>query len=88
MVTEAFLQVLADILGRLMGLFPDWEWPANIGIPDRASFQGVGLPVDSVLDLGLALSCITAIVGAWLVAAGIKLVRMIISHFTGGGGMA
>jgi hypothetical protein len=86
MVTEALLWALGRVFSSVMRVFPTWQWPESFPVVNSNSWQGVGLPVGAVLDVTLATSVIVAVLGAFVVAAGIKAVRMAISHFTGGGG--
>lgn len=88
MVTDSLISLFAWVLGWLFGLFPSWQWPSGLGIPNATSFYGVGLPVGQIIDVSLALSCAAFILASSLVGAGVKLVRILISHVTGGGGMA
>lgn len=87
MVTEKLLGVFAWLVNWLLSLFPQWSWPSNWAIPTD-SLNHLGLPIGAVLNIPLAMSGISLVLGVAGVTAAIKVVRIVISHVTGGGGMA
>lgn len=88
MVTDAIVRVGAWFLNWLLGLLPTWQWPSGFNAPSPSAFQGVGLPIDRVIDISLAVQIVLAVLATAVVAAAVKVVRILISHVTGGGGMA
>jgi hypothetical protein len=89
-ITAAVMDMFALIIGGLIDTLPVTQapgWLADAGsyIPQVmgfASSMGVWFPWD-VLAVVLV-----AVFGVWVAAFGIKVVRIIISHVTGGGGSA
>ena len=88
MIVEWFLSVAADFVEWLVGLLPAWEVPAW--------FLDVGTTISNVTDkldgLGVWVQwdvlngCLQAVLGAWVLFAGIKLVRAALGHAPGVGG--
>lgn len=87
MVTEKIVQSFSWLVAWLLSLIPTWEWPTGWTIP-ADSLNHVGLPIGAVLNIGLAISGVTLVLAVAGVTSAIKGVRMLISHVTGGGGMA
>lgn len=90
MVTAAVLDVLAMIAMALLDALPDTEVPdwlnsASNFIPTVFNFAGsLGVWVPWSL-LGIVMA---AVVAVWVGSFAFKLIRIIISHVTGGGGSA
>lgn len=90
MITAAVIDVLVMILNELLDALPvtqvpAWLADAGVYLPQVMAFgssMGVWFPWDV---LGVVLA---AVFGVWISSFGIKVVRIIISHVTGGGGSA
>ncbi len=91
MITDAVLMWLSDFFVGLIGTLPDFNSPAWLTdtLPDGiqtvgqyASKMGPWIPYDAV---GLVLATVAAIVG---IALAIRLVRIVASFLTLGGGSA
>lgn len=90
MVTDAILRALANFLSWVIGLFPtitlpDWVTTVTgfvTGIVTQALQLGNWIPWPMV---GLAFVFIW---GAFLVAFGVRIARIVASFFTAGGGSA
>lgn len=90
MITAAVFDIICLLVGELIELFPPVEVPGWLGsatgyIPTVfafASSMGVWFPWD-VLSVVLM-----AVFGVWIASFGFKVIRICISHVTGGGGSA
>lgn len=90
MITAAVIDMCALIVASLIDALPVTQvpgWLADAGsyIPQVMGFaasMGVWFPWTV---LGVVLS---AVFGVWVASFGVKVVRIIISHVTGGGGSA
>lgn len=90
MVTDAILRVLGAFLTWIIGLMGTWElpdWLATVitfvaGIVTQAAALGNWIPWQYV---GIALALIWT---SFLIAFGIRVVRIVASFFTAGGGSA
>lgn len=90
MITDYLLQFIGTVSHALLGVLP------VVAVPDWLT--GLSGAVGNVLQIagsmgvwfpgGLALTVITACLALWLTGFGIKLARMVLSLFTGGGGSA
>lgn len=90
MVTDAIIEWLGGVMDGLLGVFPTVEvpdWLESLSsvtglVFGYANSMGVWFPA------GLAATVAGAIIAAWLIAFTIKGLRIVVSHFTGGGGSA
>lgn len=91
MITQALLDILSTILEFVWGLVPDsLEVPAwltgaveaLLGWVDTAGSLGVWFPLDVAVAMALFIMHVS--IGGFVV----KAARILISHFTGGGGSA
>lgn len=90
MITDFLLDILFWIIRMLVALLPDIELPgwvqdiSSMGaeVFETANSMGVWFP------WALILTVVTAVLAAAGIGFGIKVVRMVISHVTGGGGSA
>lgn len=88
MITATLIDVLGFFLGALLDALPQTDvppWLADAGsyIPTVFSFansMGVWFP------WGVLNMILPGVVAVWLAAFGIRICRIVISHFTGGGG--
>lgn len=85
-VIDLFVMLLMALLDSLPETqVPEWVTSGATFIPQIfqfASSLGVWVP------WGLISQVMFGVVAVWLVAFGIKIVRIVISHLTGGGGSA
>lgn len=90
MITEAVVHVACLFAAWVATLFPSWQvpdWFSGLGTTINgvlANLNGVGVWVPWTV----ILSVVTAVLGTWVVCAGIKLMRAIASYipFFGGAG--
>lgn len=91
MITNALLSVINAALGFFIGLIPDSLNPpgwvsgsaaALVGFFSNAQSMGVWIPLD------FAFLCAYALMSTYIGGGVVKMVRILISHFTGGGGSA
>lgn len=90
MIVEWLFTLAANLLEWLTSGLPTYtepEWISGLAgamsqVFSVAGSMGVWFPAP------LVLAVLTALLTFWLVSFGIKLVRMILSLFTGGGGSA
>lgn len=89
MITGLILRMLADVASALLNALP------HIGVPSWLSDNGaIGQVFQAAGSMGvwfpvaLASTVLLAVVGIWLAGFGVKVARMVISVFTGGGGGA
>lgn len=88
MVTDAIVHAFVLVIEALLFLLPGWSLPSWFtNLPGDASTLGgyigsfnVWLPISTVVDV------LGVIVTATGVAFAVRVVRMAVSHFTGGGG--
>jgi len=90
MVTEWFLEVLAGFVTWFLDLWPDITLPT--WVDDAAGYIAEGLTffagMSSVLPIGAMVSALAFLLAVSAVAIGIRVLRIIASFFTGGGGSA
>jgi hypothetical protein len=94
-IVQWFLAAVFGVLEFFIGLLPGWEWPdwlVGSGSGTLAGFAaslagGMG-DVSSWLPISIVGGCITAIGGALLFAVAVRIVRMVLSFLSGGGGGA
>lgn len=88
MITMAILWALASLAGLIWNLIPDI--PVPDWLTDQSGALGSMLHGVRALNEFVPLSVAVAVLGTVLlvagIAVGIRIVRMIISHVTGGGG--
>lgn len=90
MITDAIMDFFAGLFDWLMGTLPEVQVPEWLNSTSAmagtvfgyANSMGVWFPS------ALALAVVGTLVTVWLVALGIKLARLVLSLFTGGGGSA
>lgn len=90
MIADAVLSWVTSIIHSALGGLPkmgppDWLTTGSSAVSavfSMADSMGAWFPG------GLALTVILALLGVWVVGFGIKVVRMALSLFTGGGGSA
>lgn len=90
MITEAVVNLLVGLFTFLLDLMPDVTLPAWIGTSTTA--LGTALGHITLLDNWIPVQAIGHVVvfilGCFTVAFGVRVGRMLISLFTGGGGSA
>lgn len=91
MLIELIWGVLASILSFIIGLFPDLpsaEW-LRTGVASGVSTISAGAGTLSAwVPFGTAATCLTFLIGTLGVVVLVKVVRIIASFFTAGGGSA
>jgi len=87
-ISEFFVQLGAGFAAWVVGLFPDWDVPAEItGFDDTlngfvANFGGVGVWAPWVL----VITCAGISVAAWVIGLAVKSLRAAASHIPMVGG--
>jgi hypothetical protein len=89
-ITGWILHLLADVASGFLGILPHIDvpsWLSGSGSYASTVFQAAGsmsvwFPAPLVLTIVLAVGVL------WFAAFGVKLARIFVSHFTGGGGSA
>jgi hypothetical protein len=87
-VTEGILGVLSTVVRWLLDLLPDLDIPEWMATPSEgfvSVVMGAG-DVGHVIPIPVLAGCLAALFAGWWVAFGMRLVRVGVSHFTGGGG--
>lgn len=90
MITDALIRFGGWIVHSLLGLIPEWtapEWVTSAG----SAIASVLSWVDSLsvwFPMRLLGVVAAAVTGAWLVSFGVKIVRIVASFLTAGGGSA
>lgn len=90
MITAALFDMVCVLVGELIetipvAVVPDWLGSATSYIPTVFSFahsMGVWFP------WGVLSIVLMAVFGVWIASFGLKIIRIIVSHVTGGGGSA
>lgn len=90
MVTDAIITFFGTVFEWLLGTMPEIQVPEWLNstsgmvgtVFGYASSMGVWFPS------GLAVAVAGTLLSVWLVSLGIKVARMVLSLFTGGGGSA
>jgi hypothetical protein len=87
-ITGLVLGAFAWLVANTVGLIPAVPVPAWL-TSSGGSFSTVFAAAGSMgawFPVAFVLSVMLAVLAVWVVSFGIKLVRMVISHLTGGGG--
>lgn len=91
MVTEALINLVAGFWAFWLSQLPDVgevpEWVDSIGAGAGQVGAWLG-QFDSWLPTGMVAAVFSTIVGVWIVGVVIKLVRIVASFLTAGGGAA
>lgn len=90
MITEAIFHVVTAVVNFVLGLMPSMTVPAWVDDAAATIQSGVGpiLQLDYWLPIGAVGVVVTFILLAWATALSIRLFRIALSSFTGGGGSA
>lgn len=94
MITDAIIKVLSGVWSFVWGLIPGLPSLVTDFVDSSADsfdlFADVVAPFVSVLQVWQPVVVVLAVAGAWaatwFASVGIKVVRMVLSLFTGGGG--
>jgi hypothetical protein len=90
MIPEGFFDFMFGLAGFLVGLFPSGGAPAwltdGAGYLSQLFEKASGL--GAWINFGLAGTVMAAVLACVALGLGIKVVRMVVSVFTGGGGGA
>lgn len=90
MITMWLLEVFAGFFTWLLGTLPDFEVPTWIG--DAVVYLTTGAAfvakLAHVLPIEAMVYGITLLTGVWVITVTVRVVRMLLSLFTGGGGSA
>lgn len=90
MIVEAFISILvgiADGIFALLGNSAAPSWLTGVG-GQLASLVDMSASLGSWVPWPVIAASVAAVGGAYLVSLTVKVVRMLISLFTGGGGSA
>lgn len=90
MITNAILTVFSDLLHGLLSVIPAISvpsWLSGQSGPIATVFQDAGL-MSVWFPVTLAVTVIGAVLAIWLAGFAVKIARMCVSLFTGGGGSA
>lgn len=90
MILEALVSAIAALVASIGDLFGSFEMPGwwdTIG-PGLADLAGFAAGFGEWVPFGAAVNAVQFVVGAILLAFGIKVVRILVSLFTAGGGSA
>lgn len=90
MIFEAIVDVLATFFEWVGGLLPEIDVPSWIGTiaSSLATVTGFMAPLGVWVPFSAAQSATLLVVAAVVVALGTKVIRVLVSLFTGGGGGA
>lgn len=90
MITEALFHVITSVANFVLGLLPSMTVPAWVDSATSYIAAGVGpvLELDHWIPIGPIGVVLAFLLVAWAVALGIRLFRIALSTFTGGGGSA
>ena len=91
MITGAILSLLAFILHGVVSILPSLPGPPSWLTSSDSAVGTVFQYADSMsvwFPTSLVLTALTTIGGIWLAALLLKIGRMVVSLFTGGGGSA
>lgn len=83
MITETLIGLLEGVAITVLGWLPGYEFSPVSGLGAALSGSEV---LTQWLDLGALIAAIGVVLAAWAFSMGVRSVRMLISHFTGGGG--
>lgn len=90
MVADAILNILGGFVRWFLGLLPVIEVPSSAyGLPSAASDLSStipNLPIDTWISVSALLGALGFVLLGFAAAAAIRIVRMGVSHVTGGGG--
>lgn len=90
MIVDALVGVLSGLLTFVAGLLPDGDvpaWFANVS-DDLASWIGLTAGLGAWVPMTLMLNVLGALLLCYVVGFTIRLVRIVASFFTAGGGAA
>jgi hypothetical protein len=94
-IVSLFTGALSSVLSFVVGLFPSWSYPSWLDGSSTASgtLGGYAHSIGSAMGdfsawipLGVVGPALTAIVAALAVSLGVRVIRMVASFLTGGGG--
>lgn len=90
MISEALIGIIAGLVSAIGGMFPTMETPAFLaGLADKvAVVTGWMAPLGVWVPLNAASTATQVVLTAAAAAIAIKLLRLVVSLFTGGGGSA
>lgn len=90
MILDAIIGVLVEIVLGIASLLPDDEPPAwLLGAGDTLSgLLGQFAALGAWAPVGLLVTVVQAVITAWLIGFAIKIIRIVVSFFTAGGGSA
>lgn len=90
MISEFFINLGIGFATWFVGLFPEWDVPAEVESFDStvSGFIGPFANLSVWIPWALVLFCVVTAVGAWAIGWGVKSIRAIASHipFLGGAG--
>lgn len=90
MIIEALISMLAALVSFIGSLFPDIETPGWMtSIAGHVStVTGLMAPLGNWVPFGAAGNAVALVLVAIGAAAAVRLIRVLVSLFTGGGGSA
>lgn len=91
MIVEALVRVVLVIIGFLVELIPAMLPPFEVpeGFAESAGQLGEWLgEANQVIPIDFAVACLSLVLSALIFSATLKVVRILLSLFTGGGGSA
>lgn len=90
MIVEWFLGVVEAVVGALLGALPVVEPPAWFKDADGAmqTFVGYFADMGHWMPVNLMVTVFLAVLGSVVIGFGIKVVRIVLSFATAGGGSA
>ncbi len=88
MITEAIWHAVSTVIGAAFSLMPSMTTPAWVSSISDTVTSGVGpfMQLDHWIPIGPIGVVLTFTFLAWSIAVGVRLTRIAISMFTGGGG--
>lgn len=90
MIVEAVVSLLVALVEGALSLLPSAEppgWFLDAGSQWSALMGQVGL-LGNWMPVNLATTIVGAVLGSWVIGFTIKVVRLVLSYFTAGGGSA
>lgn len=90
MIAEAIIGLIAGLVGAIGSMFPTMESPAFLTtLADKVAVVTDWMaPLGVWVPLGAAGNATQVVLAAAAAAIAIKLIRLVVSLFTGGGGSA
>lgn len=82
-IVIGFVTLIIDLASSLVPAVPSWFVDAAAGVAGLLDYVWM---LDAWLPVGLILTMVAAVLGAWAIAVTIGAVRWIVSYFFGGGG--